>query len=84
MKKQMKLLIPVEIECKDGALLGIPRDLNIFQCPSCRGIMERIECTKEQLEKYNCSRSFECCARAFKCNKCGRLMVGTAAAPDMD
>lgn len=49
----------------------------------CGGYAERVKCTVEELEKYNCGRPRECCARAFVCVLCGTRIVGQAEAPEM-
>jgi len=64
------------------------RDAKAIKC-ECGGYAERVSCTPEELKEFNrgCPGQLfgdECCARAFVCCICGKRMVGTAEAPDMD
>jgi hypothetical protein len=60
----------------------IDRDAEGIKC-DCGGYAEKVECTREEIAKYNCGRPWNCCARAFVCAVCGERIVGTAEAPDM-
>lgn len=62
---------------------GIEKDVEGLKC-ECGGYAERVNCTPEELEKYNCGRLYECCARAFVCCVCGKRIVGSAEAPEME
>jgi hypothetical protein len=62
---------------------GIDRGAKGIQCP-CGGYAARVDCTKDELSKYNCGRSYECCARAFVCAICSARLVGVADAPEME
>jgi len=66
-----------------GVLFSIKRELDSIKC-ICGGYAERVDCTTEELELYNCGRPYECCARAFQCCVCKKRYVGNAQAPDMD
>ena len=44
----------------------INRDLTGMPCP-CGGYADRVDCSAEEVKKYNCARSYPCCARAFLC-----------------
>jgi hypothetical protein len=61
----------------------IKRSADAIPCP-CGGYADRVDCTQNELELYNCGRSRECCARAFVCRVCGKRLVGTAEAPEME
>ena len=62
---------------------GISRDVEGLKC-DCGGYAERVDCTPEELKKYNCGRPYECCARTFVCCICGKRIVGSAEAPEME
>lgn len=64
---------------------SIARDERGIPCP-CGGYADRVDCTPEEMKKYNCSdwKLHECCARAFLCRICKKRLVGTADAPEMD
>ena len=62
---------------------NFPRDAEGVKC-QCGGYAERVRCTPEEFDRYNCGRIYECCARAFVCQICGNRIVGRAEAPDMD
>lgn len=61
---------------------GIESDAEGLKC-ECGGYAERVDCTPEELEEYNCGRPYECCGRAFVCCICGKRIVGSAKAPEM-
>lgn len=50
----------------------------------CGGYADRVKCTKEEIEKYGCGRSYECCSRAFVCRVCKQRILGQAYAPEME
>jgi hypothetical protein len=61
----------------------LERDDDAIPCPKCGGYASRVKCAPEELEKYNCGRSWECCARAFECRVCGHREATRAPAPEM-
>jgi hypothetical protein len=64
----------------------IKRSADAIPCP-CGGYADRVETTTEERDEYGCGfreRLFECCARAFVCRVCGKRLVGTAEAPEME
>jgi hypothetical protein len=67
--------IEIGYDVSPGAV-GVP-------CP-CGGYGDRVDCTPEELARWNCGRSYECCARAFVCRVCKSRLVGTAEAPEME
>lgn len=64
---------------------SVSRQADGIPC-ECGGYADRVDCTPEEMEEYNCSewKSWECCARAFLCRICKKRLVGRAEAPDMD
>lgn len=61
---------------------SLAREADAIKCP-CGGYAERVDCTPEEIEQYNCHRKYECCSRAFICGLCGLRIVGTAEAPEV-
>lgn len=50
---------------------------------TCNGYAERVDCTDEEDRKYGCGRK-RCCAVAFVCRVCGKRLVGSYEAPEME
>jgi hypothetical protein len=73
----MRFLVPYDL---------LPRDVYEFLHESCGGMYERVDCTREELKEFGCGRevNYECCARAFVCNKCKDRLAMTAPAPEME
>jgi hypothetical protein len=69
--------IPDEITVKRRLLRGDDE----FLC-KCGGLARRAKCTEDEIRAQSCGRNYECCARAFVCNKCGVRFVGEAPAPE--
>lgn len=60
-----------------------PRNAYGIAC-ECGGYADKVDCTKEEIKKYNCNNGRECCARAFLCRICKTRIVGKAEAPEME
>lgn len=71
------------MKLKDNLPADLDSDWNAIKC-SCGGYCERVDCTSEELEAFNCGASYECCARAFECGICKKRCHGSAPAPEMD
>ena len=56
----------------------IDRNAEGIPCQDCQGYADRVDCTPEELNDFNCHRIFQCCARAFVCRLCLKRIVGTA------
>lgn len=61
----------------------ISRELEAIKC-DCGGYAQRVPCTPEEIEKYDCGKGYECCARAFICCICKKRIIRRAEAPEMD
>lgn len=66
---------------EDGTF-EIERNDDAIACPKCKGYAGRVKCTSQELEQFNCGRSYECCARAFVCKVCGHRVAMKAPAPE--
>jgi len=62
----------------------LPRYASEFLHEDCGGIYERVECSKEEMKDFNCNRLYECCARAFVCNKCKNRLAMRVESPEME
>jgi hypothetical protein len=60
----------------------VPRDAESILC-DCGKVAHSVTPDAEEIRKYNCNRSYICCARAFLC-ECGKRYAMSAEAPDMD
>jgi hypothetical protein len=66
-------------------MVEIDRETEGIKCPACEtGYAERVKCTPEEMEEYNCGRPYECCARAFVCCACGVRTAFSAPAPELE
>jgi hypothetical protein len=54
-----------------------------FLC-KCGGLAGRVKCTDDEIRAQSCGRNYECCMRAFVCEKCDVRFVGEAPAPSYD
>lgn len=70
----MRFLIPYD---------SLPRDAHEFLHEDCGGIYERVECTGAERKQFGCGRGWDCCSRAFVCNKCKDRIAMRVEAPDM-
>ena len=61
----------------------IEREAKGIPCHECQGYADRVDCTPEELDDFNCDVSYECCARAFVCRVCLKRIVGKAESPEM-
>ena len=61
----------------------IDRGAKSVKC-NCGGYAERVECTPDEIIKYDCQLQCGCCSRAFVCCICGDRIVGKAEAPEFD
>lgn len=61
----------------------VARDADGIPCPKCGGYADSVDVTPEELERYNCGRGYDCCARAFVCRLCGTRVGAKAEAPEM-
>lgn len=48
----------------------VPRSATSILCPVCLEtgkltVLDSVDCTKEEREKYNCGRPYDCCSKAF-------------------
>ena len=50
----------------------------------CGGAMDRVDCTTEEMQQYNCGKSWECCARAFVCRICKKREACSAPSPEVE
>lgn len=55
----------------------LPRGAIGAPCPKCGGYAQEDENspTKQEIEAYDCGRSFACCTGAFVCNLCGYSFI---------
>jgi hypothetical protein len=67
---------------EDYGSIFFSREADGIEC-ECGGYAQRVDCTKKELQEYNCGRYWECCARAFVCKMCGKRIVGQAEAPEV-
>lgn len=61
---------------------SLKREDNAVPC-ECGGYADRVGCSPAEIKTQNCSRNYECCARAFVCRICETRLIGKAAAPDL-
>lgn len=59
----------------------VPRDAEGVPC-QCGGYADRVTPNAAEMAKFNCHRTYECCARAFVCRVCKTRFGATAEAPD--
>jgi hypothetical protein len=50
---------------------------------TCGGYADSVPVTPEEDRKYGCGR-MGCCSVAFSCRLCGKRLVGSCEAPEMD
>lgn len=54
------------------------------RCP-CGGYAAQVGCTDEEIASdMNCGRSWACCVAAFVCSLCGKRLVASREAPEME
>lgn len=68
---------------------NIPRETREIVCPECLkggaiSVMDRVETTRDELKQFNCTRSYECCARAFVCTVCKYRHAQKVDAPEAE
>lgn len=62
----------------------INRDVDAIACPKCNGYADRVEATKEEIEKQSCRLPWECCIGVFVCRLCKSRLISEAEAPEME
>lgn len=65
----------------------VGRDDKAIECrrKGCHGYAPRVDdVTEAEWRAHGCGRSWACCTRAFKCNRCGDRVVVKSEAPEMD
>lgn len=56
-------------------------DVASIRC-SCGGTPKEEDCTKEERDELGCGRTYDCCSRAARCDKCGTRWLFALNAPD--
>jgi len=62
----------------------LPRYVDDFLCPSCKGICESVQATPEEYKAVGCGRNYACCTLVGVCTECGMRWVADLEAPEFD